>query len=204
MSICFIDCDCFHNNNGNFDTDADTYYDSCYHWYSILLHCVSVLRYRLRIGRATLRLRHPYLSILFLLKQVMIHPVTTAYDPSYPTLWLFISIWSLWFTINDNICSIMDLGGFFIYSDYTARTDHGIISMWYWFFEQGGICYRLCFCYFRLFQIHPPLSTASWDIFDYAVASFYCDRYTSSGTTQTSDVVPASIQEICWRQRRVW
>jgi len=100
--------------------------------------------------------------ILILLRSVSIDSVpndiandgaTSCYycfDPSYPTLCPFISNWSLWFTIDDTICSIMELGRFFIYSDYTARPDHGIILMWYWFIEQGGICYCLCFCYFRL------------------------------------------------------
>jgi len=64
MSVWLIDRDCFrfHNNDGNIDTDTDTYYDSCYHWYgntttpvATAASSVSVLRYRLRIGRATLR-----------------------------------------------------------------------------------------------------------------------------------------------------
>jgi len=41
------------------------------------------------------------------------------------------------------------------------------------------------------FLVHSPLSTTNWEGFDYVVASFYCDRYTSSGNTQTSVVIPA-------------
>jgi len=54
------------------------------------------------------------------------------------------------------------------------------------------------------FQVHPPLSTTNWVGFEYAVASFFCDRHTSSWTTQTSVVVPASIQEIYSRRWRDW
>ena len=64
MSIWIINRDYFHNNEGNIDTDTDTFYDICYHWYgntttpvATAASSVSVLHYRLRlrIGRATLR-----------------------------------------------------------------------------------------------------------------------------------------------------
>ena len=58
--------------------------------------------------------------------------------------------------------------------------------------NRTGRASLLLLLFLTTFQIHPPLSTTNWEVYDPSHDDYYYDRYTSRGTTKKSTIVPAN------------